>query len=221
MITPDPSPTFPACPTFGFSVKPQLLVKKTKLESGRTLRDRKWQEGLRVYEGVPLGQRPQADIEAALQFYWAVAGEALTFRFKDWSDYKSCALDDEVAPTDQPFTVLSGSPSGYRLAKKYEVIGRDGSTLYTEYRRITRPRGDTIRVANEVGVEQASSRWTIDEATGILTPAGTFAGVPTTWGGEFDVPVAFDQAGTSFELTSYQVQTATITLEEDRDTNAD
>lgn len=221
MITSDPSPVFPACPTFGFSIKPNLLVKKTGLESGRVLKDRKWAEGLRVYEGVPLGQRPQADIEAALMFFWAIAGEAITFRFKDWADFKSALLDDDITPLDQPFTFLAGSPGGYRLAKLYQVTGRDGSTLYQEYRRITRPLGETIRIANEVGVEQATTRWTLDERTGIVTPNGSFAGVPTSWGGEFDVPVSFNQGGTSFELTNYKVQTATVTLQEERDTDAD
>lgn len=220
-ITADPAPRFPACPTFGFSVKPNLLVKKTVLESGRKRRDRKWAEGLRVYEGVPLGNRPQADIEAALNFFWAIGGESIIFRFKDWSDFKSSALDDDPTPQDQPFTFLPGSPGGYRLAKLYAVTGVDGSTLYQEYRRITRPVGSTIRVANELGQEQAASRWQLDEATGILTPLGTFSGTPTSWGGEFDVPVSFNQEGTTFELSSHKVQTATVTLEEERDTDAD
>lgn len=214
MITPDLSPIFPSCPTFGFSVKPRLLVKKTALESGRTLRDRKWAQGLRLYEGVPLGQRPQADIERALNFFWAIGGESILFRFKDWSDYKSCILDDDPDPLDQAFSLVSGSPGGYRLVKAYT------SGVFTEYRKITRPNGSTIRVANELGVEQAASRWTIDESSGFLIPDGTFVGTPTTWGGEFYVPVAFDEGGTQFELTNHKIQSATVTLLEERDTNA-
>lgn len=211
MLTPDTSPIFPSCPTFGFSVKPRLLVKKTELESGRRRRDRKWSQGLRVFEGVPLGNRPQADIEAALYFFWAVAGESIVFRFKDWSDYKSCTLDADPTPLDQPFQLTAGSPGGYRLAKLYTTAGLQ------EYRKITRPKGDTIRVANELGQEQVSSRWTLDESTGYLTPNGSFVGTPTAWGGEFYVPVAFDEGATQFELISHKVQTATVTLEEDRD----
>lgn len=211
MYTPDTSPIFPGCPTFGFSMKPRLLVKKTEMESGRVFRDRKWLQGLRMFEGVPLGNRPQADIEEVMQFFWAIAGESIVFRFKDWSDFKSCNLDDDPLPTDQPFTFVAGSPGGYRLAKLYTTAGLQ------EYRKITRPKADTIRVANELGVEQAASRWTLDEATGLLTPGGTFSGVPTTWGGEFYVPVAFDEGGTQFEITSHEVLSATVTLLEDRD----
>lgn len=210
-IQADSSPIFPACPTFGFSVKPRLLVKKTELESGRVFRDRKWLQGLRVYEAVPLGNQLQAEIEEVLHFFWAIAGESIVFRFKDWSDYKSCVLDDDPAATDQPFETLVGSPSGYRLVKRYTTAG------LTEYRRITRPKGDTITIANELGVVQDTSRWVLDESTGILTPLGTFAGVPTSWGGEFYVPVAFNEGATQFELTNFEIQSATVTLLEDRD----
>lgn len=211
MLIADTSPIFPACPTFGFSVKPRLLVKKTELESGRVLRDRKWQQGMRAYEGVPLGNRPQADIEAVLKFFWAIGGESIVFRFKDWADYKSCDLDDEPSALDQPFTFIVGSPGGYRLAKLYTTAGLQ------EFRKITRPKGDTITVANELGAVQDSSRWTLDETTGILTPGVSFVGTPTSWGGEFYVPVTFDEASTQFELSSHKVQSANVTLMEDRD----
>ena len=167
--------------------------------------------GAPAVRGRSLGNRPQRDIEQVLQFFWAIGGESIVFRFKDWSDFKSCNLDDEPLPTDQGFSFLPGSPGGYRLVKGYTTAG------LTEYRKITRPKGDTIRVANELGVEQVASRWTLDESTGLLTPGGTFSGVPTTWGGEFYVPVTFDEGGTSFEITSHEVQSATVTLLEDRD----
>lgn len=211
-ITADTTPTFPTCPTYGFSVTPLLLVKKTSLESGRKRRDRKWEVGLRRYEGMPIGDKPQEDIEAILNFFWAIGGESIVFRLKDWTDYKSCALADDVAPLDQPFVQRDESPAGYQLVKVYQ----DSISGLSMVRRISRPIGSTVRVANELGVEQAASRWTLDESTGILVPGGTFAGIPTSWGGEFDVPVAFD-GSPQIEITNRKIQSATVTLEEDRD----
>lgn len=212
MIEADTIPVFPTCPGYGFSVVAQLLVKKTSLESGRKRRDRKWSQGLRRYEGMPTNNRPQESIEAILHFFWAIGGESVLFRFKDWTDYKSCLLDDDVSAVDQPFVVRDDSPAGYQLVKVYQ----DVTSGLQMVRRISRPVGSTVRVANELGVEQAASRWTLDEATGILVPGGTFSGVPSSWGGEFDVPCAFD-GYPQIEITEKKIQSASVTVEEDRD----
>lgn len=212
MIIADTIPTFPSCPTYGFSVTPLLLVKKTSLESGRKRRDRKWQQGLRRFEGMPIGEKPQDDIESILNFFWAIGGESVIFRLKDWTDYKSSLLDDSVSFLDQAFVERDESPAGFQLVKTYlEPVS--GLSMV---RRISRPIGSTIRVANELGVEQAASRWTLDESTGILTPEGSFVGTPSSWGGEFDVPSAFD-GSPQIEITNKKIQNCTVTIEEDRD----
>lgn len=212
MITADTIPVFPTCPAYGFSVTPLLLVKKTSLESGRKRRDRKWEQGLRRYEGMPVGEKPQGDIEAILNFFWSIGGESVVFRLKDWTDYKSCALDDSVTPLDQPFVERDESPAGFQLVKVYQEPVSGLSMV----RRVSRPVGSTVRVANELGAEQAASRWTLDEGTGILVPGGSFAGTPASWGGEFDVPVAFD-GSPQIEITNKRIQSASVTIEEDRD----
>lgn len=212
MITADTIPVFPACPTYGFSITPLLLVKKTSLESGRKRRDRKWEQGLRRFEGMPIGDKPQADIEAIMNFFWAIGGESVVFRLKDWTDYMSCALDDSPTPLDQPFVQRDDSPEGFQLVKVYAEVVSGLSMV----RRISRPVGSTIRVANELGVEQVASRWTLDESTGILMSEGSFSGTPTSWGGTFDVPVAFD-GSPQIEITNKKIQSCAVTIEEDRD----
>jgi len=207
MITPSTLPLFPGCPTFGFTSRAQYLVKKIEREGGFERRDLKWREPLHYYEGVPIGKKPQADIESVLRFWHALTGEFVRFRFKDWVDYKSCALDATPGPTDQPIQALTGSPGAYKLSKQY-VEG-----LFATVRTNILPKGDTIRIANESGVEQASSTWTIEEDTGYLTTTGGFSGTPTTWGGEFYVPVRFD-TDPQFEIVSHKVQSVTVTLRE-------
>lgn len=208
MFIPDPSPVFPACPTYGFSTAPDYLVKFITREGGFERADVKWEEPLHSYSGVPLGNQPQRDIEAVMTFYHGVR-KGFPFRFKDWADFKSCRLDDTPAPTDQPVQTIVGSPSGYQLVKTYTA----GSL--TTIRRIFRPRGPTIRIANAAGIEQSQDTWTVDESTGLLNVLGGFSGVPNSWGGEFDVWCRFDGIP-QVTIIDYKIQSATVNLKEKR-----
>ncbi len=206
MITATTRPTFPNCPSYGFSSQPDYLTKKVQREGGFERRDRKWSHPLHRYMGAPMGPRPQADIETILNFWHAMGGEFEFFRFRDLVDYKSCSLDRDPLPTDQPIVLgESGSPAPYQLVKRYAV------GAFVQERPITRPDGATIRIANELGVEQLASNWTIDEDTGILTVGGGFAGVPTFWGGLFYVKTRFD-GPFSPEIVDKEIQGLTCSL---------
>jgi uncharacterized protein (TIGR02217 family) len=139
MITPDTTEIFPECPTFGYTVEPRYRVKIIEREGGYETRNRKWSRPLHRYTAVPMGQRPEKDIQSVLYFWHAVGGMTTGFRFKDWADYKSCPVQDDVTPLDQPFVFVPGSPGGYQLVKQYTV----GSL--TQTREIIKPKGDTIR----------------------------------------------------------------------------
>lgn len=190
MIVASELAVFPECPSYGFTSQPDYLVKIVAREGGYEKRDRKWSQPLHYYEGVPMGPRGQEDIETIVQFWHAMGGTHQEFLFIDYVDYKSCLLDDDVSALDQPLEVLGGGQ--WRLVKSYEEAG--ASTEYETLRTITKPKGSTILIANELGAVQASSRWTIDEDTGILTIEGSFVGTPNSWGGEFYVPCRFDGA---------------------------
>lgn len=212
MLTADPAALFPRCPAFGFTAAPAYLVKKIMREGGFERRNRKWQRPLNAYASFPTGNRPEADIEEVLHFWHAMGGEEQCFRFKDWVDFKSCALGATPAATDQPLVHVTDSPDHYQLTKQYVV----GSRI--QVRDITRPRGSTILVANEVGAVQAADRWHLDESTGHLTTLGGFIGVPTAWGGEFDVWVRFD-GQLQVQIVEYKAQAASFSLIERRDDN--
>lgn len=209
MITADPTPVFPACPTFGFVTEPNYLVKIVAREGGFERRNRKWSRPLHKYSAVPLGTQAQSDIEAVLYFWHAVGGMATPFRFKDWADFMSCGLDHTPGPTDQPIVAVPNSPSTFQLVKRYTF----GSL--SQDREITRPVGSTIRIANGAGVEQSPSHWTLDESTGELFVDGGFTGTPTHWGGEFHVPVRFD-GQLAVQLIDYKAQQLTVALAEIR-----
>ncbi len=183
-IIPDTSPIFPNCPTFGYISEPNYLVKVTMREGGFERRQRMWARPLTRITASPTGDRPNVDIQAVMAFWHAMGGISSAFRARDWTDYKSCLLDETPAPTDMPLVLSGDSPSSYRLVKQYVV----GSII--QEREILKPDGATISIANETGTEQHD--WTLDESTGLLVPGGTFAGTPTSWGGEFYIWSRFD-----------------------------
>jgi uncharacterized protein (TIGR02217 family) len=207
MITPSTRALFPRCQTFGFTSRPEYLVNVTERIGGHERRDLKWQYPLHYYDGAPMGRKRQAEIEAVRDFYHAMRARFTRFRFKDWADYKSGPLDDDPTALDQPIQLTAGSPGGYQLSKQYTV------DAFTTLRLIQHPKGDTIRIANQAGIEQDASTWTIDEDTGYLTTTGGFSGTPTTWGGEFYVPCRFD-APIEVEIVSHKVFSCSVTLKE-------
>lgn len=134
-----------------------------------------------------------SDIPALRRWYRAVRGRAVGFRVQDPTDYLSTEAGfqdgEQVAVTalDQPLIEI-GSTGTYQLYKRYAVGELSGDLSYD--RPIYKPV--SIVVANEVGAAQDASLWSLDLDTGILTPGGSFVGVPNTWGGTFDIPVRFD-----------------------------
>jgi uncharacterized protein (TIGR02217 family) len=208
-IVADLAETFPTCPTFGFIAEPNYLVKITAREGGFERRQRLWARPLSKYTGVPTGNQPQDDIEDLLDFWHAMGGMSSGFRFKDWIDFKSCRLGATPHATDQPLVASGDSPASFRLVKQYPT--KTGRTI--QEREITRPIGSTIAIANETGAAQ--SAWTLNEATGLVTIGGGFAGTPTSWGGEFDVWCRFD-AVFNPSISEHQVMNVTVQLAEIR-----
>jgi uncharacterized protein (TIGR02217 family) len=204
-IVPDISPIFPNCPTFGYVSEPNYLVKITQREGGFERRQRMWATPLTMITGSPTGDQPQKDIEAVLAFWHAMGGLSSAFRFQDWTDYQSCSLDAEPAPTDQPLMPSGDSPASFRLIKQYVV----GSVIQVRY--ILRPVGSTVMVANDTGTEQTD--WTLDESTGLVTPGETFSGVPTSWGGQFYLWGRFN-AQLNPEVSNYRIMNVTVQLAE-------
>jgi uncharacterized protein (TIGR02217 family) len=207
IIIADTSEIFPACPTFGFIAEPNYLVKITAREGGYERRQRIWSRPLIKFSTVPMGDQAQADIEQVLYFWHAMGGMSYGFRFKDWTDYKSCLLDNEPAATDQPLVATGDSPASYRLVKQYVF----GSMI--QQREITRPIASSISIANDVGAVQTA--WTLDESTGLVTIDSGFTGVPTSWGGEFYVWCRFD-AQMNPAFSNYQILNVSLQLAEIR-----
>lgn len=202
------SPRFERRPSFSFVSAPAYRVDRPAVLSGRMERNLLWQAALRRLT-VNVGPRVEEDVEYVLNFWHAVDGGYCGFRITDHVDYKSCGVFQTPAATDQPLTQI-GTSGTYQLEKHYTAGAR------TKVRPIKKPVAATIVVANDLGEVQAPDRWSLDSTTGILTPEVSFDGTPTTWGGEFDIPVWFETDDLPIEVIGKRIEHVTFTLLEGR-----
>lgn len=201
--------TFPECPGYGFNSQPQYLVKINTRAGGFERIDARWTRPLSVYTAVPIGDRDEEQIQSILYFWHAMGGRGTAFLIKDWLDYKSCPVQNDVTALDQPLEVVTllDATTAYQLTKIYSV------GALTQIREITQPVGSTIVIANASGVEQED--YILDESSGILKPGPSFTGTPNSWGGEFNVAVRFDSE-LSIQVADKLIQSVTFTLREKR-----
>lgn len=175
---------FPIGISIGSSAGPEFSTEVTEVASGFETRNRNWADARRRFNVAP-GVRTIGDHEALLAFFHARAGRARAFRFRDWSDWKSCSVRGTPAPTDQLLGTGDGARQFFQLRKAY------ASGPVTHWRRITRPVAGSVRVALG-GIEQAGG-FAVQHDTGlVIFDAPVPAGVAVTAGFAFDVPARFD-----------------------------
>lgn len=176
------TPSFPSCPSFGFTSEPMYSVTIIEKAGGHEGANENWDQALHRYT-LSIGPRDVAAIAEALEFYNAVGGRAHKFRFKDYADYKSCRVNLDLTSVDQSLVFVSAGV--YQLTKRYAA-----GVLYKD-RLIQKPVQGTILIADGGTLKTETTHYTVDYATGLVTllfsPTGAL-----TWGGEFDVPVRFD-----------------------------
>ena len=177
---------FPTGLSFGALGGPQRRTDIVTLANGHEERNTPWAHARRVYD-AGVGMRSVDDLQEVLGFFEARMGQMHGFRWKDWSDYKSCRVALAVSFTDQSIAIGDGTQSAYRLVKNY-ISGEQ-----TYKRPIYKPVKGTVRVGIEQDELQEGSEFTIDHATGIVTFATPpELGAEIFAGYEFDVPVRFD-----------------------------
>ncbi|MEH7829881.1 DUF2460 domain-containing protein [Gemmobacter denitrificans] len=175
---------FPDSISRGAKGGPERRTRIVELASGDEERNASWANSRRRYD-VSYGVRRADDLAAVVAFFEARNGRLHAFRFKDWSDYKSCLPSAAPAPTDQIIGTGNGSITTFALTKTY------ASGVQSWARAIIKPVAGTVTISVN-GVAQGSG-WSVNTTTGIVT----FVVAPTTGaviraGFEFDVPVRFD-----------------------------
>ena len=189
---------FPANLSFGSTGGPQRRTEVVTLANGFEERNTPWAHSRRRYD-AGVAMRSLDDVEALIAFFEARQGQLYGFRWKDWSDYKSCRPTAEVAFSDQVIAHGDGVSDVFQLAKVY----RSGAQSYL--RPLAKPVLGTVRLG--VGGDELLDgvHYEVDTATGLITLAETPPeGVEVTAGYEFDVPVRFDTDRIEVSVASFR-----------------
>lgn len=189
---------FPETLSFGSVGGPERRTDVVTLANGHEERNTPWAHARRRYD-AGLGLRSLDDIAALIAFFEARQGQLFGFRWKDWSDFRSCLPSAEVAFEDQVIGLGDGQRTVFQLTKTY----RSGAVSYG--RPITKPVASTVQVGLEQERLQEGVDFTLDETTGEITLAyAPEAGQRVVAGFEFDVPVRFDTGSIQTSVASFQ-----------------
>lgn len=153
---------------------PRFKTSILPLSSGHEKRNVDWVEARGDWD-IGYGIQSIENLELVRDFFYARAGRARGFRFKDWSDYTGTA---------QNIGTGDNATVAFQLRKQYT------SGLVTYNRLIYKPVAGTVRIFLN-GVETFG--FTVDTTTGIVTMGvapGAAVAITATY--EFDVPVRFD-----------------------------
>ena len=189
---------FPANLSFGSVGGPERRTEIVTLANGFEERNSPWQHARRRYD-AGMSMRSLDDIEVLVAFFEARQGQLFGFRWKDWSDYKSCFASKVIDCSDQAIAVGDGVQTEFALVKSYV----SGSQSYT--RPITKPVAGSVEVGVD-GVHLAEGPdFTVDYATGVISfVVAPALDAPMAAGFEFDVPVRFDTDRIQTSVASFQ-----------------
>ena len=149
-------------------------------------RNTPWAQSRRRYD-AGLGLRSLDDVELLVAFFEARQGQLYGFRWKDWSDYKSCAASKTPSCMDQTLGEGDGETVSFALRKAYP------SGLECYHRTIAKPVAGTTKVAIGGDEMQEGVHFEVDTSVGLINFAEAPPdGAPVQAGFEFDVPARFD-----------------------------
>lgn len=177
---------FPAALSAGSSGGPERRTEIVTLNNGFEERNSPWAHSRRRYD-AGLGVRSLDDLAEVIAFFEARHGQLYGFRWKDWTDFKSCLPSATPSADDQILGEGDGSTREFPLRKAYASGGQ------TWQRPIAKPVAGTLRVALAGGAVAEGADFEVLDGTGVLSfGAAPAPGVAVTAGFEFDVPVRFD-----------------------------
>jgi uncharacterized protein (TIGR02217 family) len=194
---------FPAGISLGASGGPERRTEIVVLGSGAEERNSRWADSKRSYN-AGYGIKSVDDLHAVIGFFEERRGRLHGFRWKDWSDYKSCAPGAMPSALDQDIGVGDGVTAAFQLTKTY------GSAFAPWSRAITQPVAGTVVVAVD-GIVQVAERFAVNATTGIVTFVAEHIpvdGAAVSAGFEFDVPVRFDTD--RLEISLAQIEAGSI-----------
>ena len=189
---------FPTNLSFGSVGGPERRTDVVTLANGFEERNTPWEHSRHRYD-AGAGMRSPDDIETLIAFFEARRGRLHAFRWKDWSDFKSCPPSRVIRETDQEFGRGNGVTLVFQLVKTYQSGGQ------TYQRPIKKPVSGTVKVAIAGDLKVEGVEYTLDLATGLVTfLTSPDIGAQVSAGYEFDVPVRFDTDSLQTSFASFQ-----------------
>lgn len=189
---------FPANLSFGSVGGPERRTEIVTLTNGFEERNTPWAHSRRRYD-AGVGLRSLDDVETLIAFFESRSGQLHGFRWKDWSDFKSCPPSATPKPDDQLIGIGDGVTTVFQLQKTYV----SGQQSYT--RPIRKPVLGTVLVALSDNPKVEGLEFQVNVETGEVTfVQAPDLGVRITAGFEFDVPVRFDTDTIQTSVASFQ-----------------
>lgn len=175
----------PARLAFGCTGGVERRTEIVTLASGFERRTSPWTQGRRRWL-IATAARPLDEVAELIAFFEARGGRLAGFRFRDPTDFKSCAPSAQPAAGDQAIGTGDGTKKVFQLAKTY------GTGPEAVVRPIAKPVAGTVKVA-VAGIALGAGAFAVDTTTGLVTLiTAPTAGAAVTAGFEFDTPVRFD-----------------------------
>lgn len=201
------TPRFPDYISRGSQGGPGYMTRITNYGAGYEARDILWTYGQHRYD-VSYGLKEIQYVYDLVEFFHAMKGRGHSFRFKDYADYKSCAIEATIASTDQIIsTGTSSTTTDYQIKKIY-------TAGVATTRSITKPISTSLLVSIN-GTD--TTAFTVSSTSGIITfTAAPATDATITAGYEFDVPCRFDSDYLPVELEQSDIAGASIVIVEDK-----
>lgn len=163
---------------------PEWKTQVTQLASGKEFRNGMWAGSRRRWD-VGGAVQSHTDLEALTAFFEARRGKLHSFRFRDMTDWKSCALSADVSALDQVLGIGDGVKTVFPLVKAYN------SGSQTVFRVISKPKLDSVRV--QVGNLEIETDWVFDDdQNAIVFDIPPELGKSVSAGFEYDLHARFD-----------------------------
>lgn len=177
---------FPVNISYGSTGGPTRKTEIITLDSGYEQRNTPWSASRHMFN-VSYGIKTYDQLHTVKAFWEARSGPLNGFRYRDFTDYKSCTTQGTVSKTDQALSGLVNSANTvFQIVKKYT----DAQGTYI--RTINKPVTTTVLIADNGTLKTETTDYTIDYTTGIVTfVVAPVTGHNITCGFQFDVPVRF------------------------------
>jgi len=191
---------FPTNISFGSRSGPERRTEIVTVGSGYEERNQRWADSKRRYN-AGYGAKTVDDLYTIIEFFEERRGRLHGFRWKDPSDFKSCAPQTTATMTDQTIGTGDGYETAFQLIKTYGVT-------YAPYtRNITKPVNGSVLIAvnGSLQTEGGGNDYTVNYTTGVVTfNSAPMNGHAITAGFEFDVPCRFDNDRLEIDVAGFK-----------------